>query len=156
MCNWSVFNNIVPQEQKSALLSELSGIISQRDGISALEDKDYLLARDQLAKMESVFLSKMSLYLDIQPNGIMADLLPLELKPDLLNPLDETKQAQLSDVMNLYLVHNQSFLTDARFIGFPFHYWYTAEFLLILFVFLCWLYCVRIDRINKKLNIQES
>lgn len=57
--------------------------------------------------------------------------------------------------MKLYMTHNQSVLTNAKFLGFPFHYFYTAVFLLILFVFLCWLYCVITDRVNIKLGLEE-
>ena len=30
-----------------------------------------------------------------------------------------------------------SFLTDARFLGFPFHYWFTGQFAIIGFLLLC-------------------
>ena len=30
-----------------------------------------------------------------------------------------------------------SFLTDARFLGFPFHYWFTGQFSIIGFLLLC-------------------
>lgn len=63
---------------------------------------------------------------------------------------------QLEAAMKTYTVHNQSFLTDFRFLGFPFHYWYTAEFLLILFVFLCWFYCKRIVQLQKKHNVKDE
>ncbi|RKX20065.1 MAG: hypothetical protein DRP35_06675 [Candidatus Zixiibacteriota bacterium] len=42
-----------------------------------------------------------------------------------------------------------------RFLGFPFHYFYTAVFLLVLFVGLCWIFCFQTDRIYKKLGIEE-
>ena len=59
------------------------------------------------------------------------------------------------EAMGLYLIHNRSVLTDTRFLGFPFHYFYTAVFLLILFVGLTWLYCVRTDMFNKKYGIED-
>jgi len=62
----------------------------------------------------------------------------------------------LPEIMKLYLVHNQSFLTDFKFLGFPFHYWYTAQFLLILFVLLCVFYAVSIDKLNKKHAFAEE
>lgn len=63
---------------------------------------------------------------------------------------------ELPGIMELYLVHNQSFLTDFTFIGFPFHYWYTAQFLLILFVVLCLIYARITDQLNEKYNFSEE
>ena len=59
------------------------------------------------------------------------------------------------ETMGLYLIHNRSVLTDTKFLGFPFHYFYTAVFLLILFVGLCWLYCIRTDMFHKKYGIED-
>lgn len=64
--------------------------------------------------------------------------------------------ARIEPIMDLYLVHNRSGLTDTRFLGFPFHYWYTAQFLLILFVGLCWTYCFMADRSNAKFNLETE
>lgn len=64
--------------------------------------------------------------------------------------------AEIPAIMELYLVHNRSALTDFTFLGFPFHYWYTAQFLLILFVVLCLVYAVLIDKIHKKHNFVEE
>jgi putative solute:sodium symporter small subunit len=61
----------------------------------------------------------------------------------------------LPQVMEKYLVHKRSFLTDFRFLGFPFHYFYTAQFLLILFIVLCIVYAVAVDKINTRLGIEE-
>jgi putative solute:sodium symporter small subunit len=63
---------------------------------------------------------------------------------------------EIPNIMKLYLVHNQNFFTDFEFIGFPFHYWYTAQFLLILFVVLCLIYAVVIDRSNVKHDFVEE
>jgi putative solute:sodium symporter small subunit len=87
---------------------------------------------------------------------IMKDLLPTSLirveDPSLNAELKES----LPEIMKLYLTHNQSFLTDFKFFGFPFHYWYTAQFLLILFVVLCLIYAVMIEKINKRHEIVEE
>ena len=87
---------------------------------------------------------------------IMRDLLPSSLvKVESSSLSDESKKA-LPEIMNLYLIHNQSFLTDFTFLGFPFHYWYTAQFLLILFVLLCLYYAVSIDRMNREYEFIEE
>ena len=87
---------------------------------------------------------------------IMVDLLPSSLVKVETEQLSEECKTELPKIMELYLVHNQSVLTNFRFIGFPFHYWYTAQFLLILFVVLCLIYAVMIDLINKKFDFVEE
>ncbi len=87
---------------------------------------------------------------------IMKDLIPASLIKVENSSLSDESKKTLPEIMKLYLVHNQSFLTDFRFLGFPFHYWYTAQFLLILFVVLCLIYAVTIDSINKKFKIVEE
>jgi putative solute:sodium symporter small subunit len=84
---------------------------------------------------------------------VRTKILPVELmSADIENLTSKTKE-NLPGIMTKFLVHNQSFLTDFKFLGFPFHYFYTAIFLLILFVGLCWLYCVRTDNMNAKMDI---
>ena len=87
---------------------------------------------------------------------IMVDLLPFSLVKANSNVVSEASKASLPDIMELYLVHNRSFLTDFNFLGFPFHYWYTVQFLLILFVVLCLIYAVAIEKTNKKFNFVEE
>lgn len=87
---------------------------------------------------------------------LMIALLPsslVEVDAPTISP--ENRQA-IPELMSLYLIHNQSLLTDARFLGFPFHYWYAAQFLLILFVLLCLVYAVQIDRIHSKYGFVEE
>ena len=87
---------------------------------------------------------------------IMRDLLPVSLLKVENASLSVESKKSLPEIMNLYLIHNQSFLTDFKFLGIPFHYWYTAQFLLILFVVLCLIYAVSIDKLNKKHEIVEE
>jgi putative solute:sodium symporter small subunit len=79
----------------------------------------------------------------------------LELSAENTGKLTSETINSLPGIMKKYLIHNQSFLTDFKFLGFPFHYFYTAIFLLILFVGLCWLYCVKADSLNAKLGIVD-
>lgn len=62
----------------------------------------------------------------------------------------------LPEAMERYLVHNRSFLTDTTFLGFPLHYYYTAQFLLILFIVLCLIYARVTDKMNTRLGIEEE
>lgn len=90
--------------------------------------------------------------LGLQNSGfdkIMIDLIPTSLVKLEQKSFPAECKSELPGIMELYLIHNQSFLTDFNFLGFPFHYWYTAQFLLILFVVLCIIYAVTIDKANK-------
>ena len=97
--------------------------------------------------------------LNLQTTGfdkIMIDLLPNSIVKLEQAEFPEECKSELPGIMELYLVHNQSFLTDFNFLGFPFHYWYTAQFLLILFVVLCIVYAVKIEKANTKHNFVEG
>jgi putative solute:sodium symporter small subunit len=87
---------------------------------------------------------------------IKRDLLPSSLVRVKQDQICENCRTALPEIMKLYLVHNQSFLTDFKFLGFPFHYWYTAQFLLIMFVLLCIFYAKTIDHFNLKHNFIEE
>lgn len=70
--------------------------------------------------------------------------------------LTAVSYSDLRIVMDTYLIHNRSFLTDTKFLGFPFHYFYTAVFLMVLFVALCALYCVVADKMMVKHGIETG
>ena len=81
--------------------------------------------------------------------------LPYELNAEAIIQRTPVEKEKLDQVMKLYLTHNQSFLTDFRFLGFPFHYFYTAVFLLVLFVLLCVMYAYRIQHLHRKFGMEE-
>jgi len=87
---------------------------------------------------------------------IMVDLLPFSIVKVESDQLKPASIKALPGIMKRYLVHNQSALTNFNFIGFPFHYWYTAQFLLILFVVLCLIYAKVFERLNRKHNFIEE
>ncbi|OGJ84222.1 MAG: hypothetical protein A2268_10720 [Candidatus Raymondbacteria bacterium RifOxyA12_full_50_37] len=87
---------------------------------------------------------------------IMANLLPSSLVPVASEEISAENKTALPAIMKLYCTHNQCGLTTMRFLGFPFHYWYTAQFLLILFVGLCLIYAIMIGRINRKFKFIEE
>jgi putative solute:sodium symporter small subunit len=78
---------------------------------------------------------------------IMISLLPTSLVAVPGPGLTPEIKKAVPPVMDLYLIHLRSALTDTTFMGFPFHYWFTAQFLLILFVLLCLVYAKLIDRV---------
>ncbi|MCF8359959.1 MAG: DUF4212 domain-containing protein [Prolixibacteraceae bacterium] len=129
----------------SEQIAKFEGLASS---ISDITDEGYKSAKAELSETASQILG-------LDKSDARRIVLPLELVSVSDDELSEGDIALIEEAMPLYLTHNQSFLTDTKFLGFPFHYFYTAVFLLILFVGICWLYCVRTDRINKKLNIAD-
>jgi putative solute:sodium symporter small subunit len=131
------------REEQAAKIRNFETI---KASISDISDPDYITAKKDLSL-------ELSPKLGLSQKDVRSKILPLELSADLGVSLTEETTNTLPGIMKKYLVHNQSVLTDFKFLGFPFHYFYTAIFLLILFVGLCWLYCVRTDSLNKRLNI---
>ncbi len=119
------------------------------------EEQKSLFAQDPLGFLAGNDLHEI---LGLEKDGL--DKLRYDLLPESLVSVENADftpeiKEQIPSIMQLYLVHNRSFLTDFSFIGFPFHYWYTAQFLLIMFVVLCIIYAVAIDKLHKKHNIDE-
>ncbi len=94
--------------------------------------------------------------LGIETGDILNQVIPYGLVSYDGTPVDSEILAAVPDIMNKYLVHNRSVLTDTSFLGFPFHYFYTAVFLLILFVVLCLVYCKIFDRISVKYGMEDD
>jgi len=113
------------------------------------------IADEAYLKKKSELIPILAGIFGLEPVDVRTKIAPLEIKSSMMESFDAAGKEQIGGIMSLYLTHNQSFLTDARFLGFPFHYFYTAIFLLILFVGLCWLYCIRTDQFNKKYGIED-
>jgi len=143
--SWTI-TQLTADSLRTGLVEKIRDFESQKASISDITDPDYINAKEGLS-------SALSPILGLSQKDVRSKILPLELSADLGESLTEETKNTLPGIMKKYLVHNQSVLTDFRFLGFPFHYFYTAIFLLVLFVGLCWLYCVRIDNLNKRLNI---
>ena len=92
--------------------------------------------------------------------GIEDDLSRKAVVPYALQSLADGPKGMISPsipkTMKKYLIHNQSVLTDTQFLGFPFHYFYSAVFLLALFVIICLVYCKAIDRVMKKHEMESE
>jgi putative solute:sodium symporter small subunit len=144
--------NIAVNENHKAVLKEfLSWTVysMQADSLKPLYEAE---SNDEKIKVAAASIGLRAEGFD----KIMKDLLPTSLVKVGNSSLSTESKKALPEIMNLYLVHNQSFLTDFRFLGFPFHYWYTAQFLLILFVVLCLIYAVLIEKLNVKHNFIEE
>jgi len=135
--------SLLSNDKKSELLTLLS------------ELENYEIGTENYEKTKSAISSIVATTLNIEEFSIQSKISPLELKEPLILAYNTNNNTEIEAIMQRYLIHNQSFLTDFTFLGFPFHYFYTAVFLLILFVGICWFYCMRIDKTLKELGIEE-
>ena len=145
--SWAVFQ-LVADTLKTGFMDKLVAFEKVESEISDITDPNYLAQK-------MAFISYLRPLVGFEENDVRATLLPLNLNSaDLTKFRNESKEL-VPTAMSTYLIHNQSFLTDSKFLGFPFHYFYTAVFLLILFVLLCLAYCVRTDNYNKRYSIAD-
>lgn len=141
---WNIADSVKKQELIVAV-KEFEDIALTTPNIT---DAAYIEKKNQLIPvLQEIF--------ELHPNDIRGKIAPLEVKSTLMESFDADSRIIFEDAMGLYLIHNRSVLTDTKFLGFPFHYFYTAVFLLILFVGITWLYCVRTDMFNKKYGIED-
>ena len=145
--SYSVYQ-LTPDSLKEERIAMISKFEERRASIKNISNSNYIKAKKNLS-------NELSPVLNLSTTDVRSTILPLELKSGGIESLSEESKTKLPVVMKKYMVHNQSVLTNFKFLGFPFHYFYTAVFLLILFVGLCWLYCILTDRVNAKLDIAD-
>ncbi len=143
------FFQLLNEEQKTDYLSKISSFQVLQAEIKDIRDQNYIAERDKLNQEAAQILG-------LSSTDVRSLMIAFSLKPEFTNPASAEDFEVIHNAMKKYTTHNQSFLTDWNFIGFPFHYFYTAVFLLVLFVFLCWLYCVRTDANHKLLSVNEN
>ena len=134
--------------EKEALLSAIQQFNEISQSQVSLTDNSYIQAKQTLTNQATDILQ-------MEKTHVLANILPFELHESMADEYSTDNMEITEAAMPLYLTHNRSVLTDTTFLGFPFHYFYTAVFLLILFIGLCYAYCVQIDKNNKKLQISE-
>lgn len=140
--------SLYPDSLRSDFKTKVGAFEKQRAELTSLKDEAYKQAKIEMIK-------EVAPVVGLKTHTIKAKLLPLELNTALMEEFTDASKVNVPNIMSKYLIHNRSVLTDTKFLGFPFHYFYTAVFLLILFVGLCWVYCRRIDQVNKQLGIEE-
>ena len=134
--------------QKTAIMNALISFEKIAADIEVLGEESYGTAKNNLTALAIVPL-------ELHPNELLTRLLPMELRSEMADELTEENKEIIEKALPLYTTHNRSVLTDTIFLGFPFHYFYTAVFLLIMFIGICWFYSFTTDKINKKLHIYE-
>ena len=145
--SWMVYQ-IADSSQKVSLVASLKNFEKVAASTEIITDKNYVTEKNKIIPLLVELFN-------LHPTDARGKIAPLEVKASLMESFDAGSRDQFVEAMGLYLIHNRSALTDFKFLGFPFHYFYTAVFLLILFVGLCWLYCVRTDVFNKKYGIED-
>jgi len=146
---------MISDEDKIALSEKVKELASTREKLAKATDAEYAGLKLELAGIKAAINSIANEKTGIDPSNNKAAILPYSLNADNKELTIEEMEA-LPKLMKLYLTHNQSFLTDTKFLGFPFHYFYTSEFLLMLFVCMCLFYSIRITRLQRKFSIMEE
>ena len=153
--NWAVFS-ATDSLTGSHLSSGIAAMQTNRQLLAQTkDDKVYAETKANLEMAKKEVLQLLNTIHGIAPESLQAGVIAFNLQANLTATLSEEDATMIPEIMSKYLIHNQSVLTDTKFIGFPFHYFYTAVFLLILFVLLCLIFSIRIDRLQKKFNITE-
>jgi len=151
---WCVYSMVSDSEKVilSGLIKELK---STREKLGKATDADYAQLQSDLVRIKKTINTIANEKTGIDPTNNKEEILPYNLNAE-NKELSAIDTEALPKIMKLYLTHNQSFLTDTKFLGFPFHYFYTAEFLLMLFVGLSLFYSIRITQLQKKFSINEG
>lgn len=145
--SWATYQ-IADSTQKELLMNQTIKHEEIKANITSISDDVFIQSKNELSALASDIIG-------LESNDIKTKLIANELSSNGMELFKDENKELIPCTMSTYLIHNQSFLTDFKFLGFPFHYFYTAVFLLILFVFLCWLYCVRVDKMNIELDIED-
>ena len=140
--SWSVFQ-LPEDENREQLLSNVQNFERITVESSNILDPAYL-------ELKKILENNIATLLEISANDARRVAIPFSVKSTEIEQYSNENMEITAIAMDMYLIHNRSFLTDTKFLGFPFHYFYTAVFLLCLFIGLCWFYCVRTDNIEKE------
>jgi putative solute:sodium symporter small subunit len=145
--SWLAYE-IADSAQKESLIEAVTSFEAASASTTDITDPVYVAQKNELIPILAELF-------DLEPADVRGKIAPVEVKSSGMGTIQSENRELLVEAMGLYMLHNRSVLTDTKFLGFPFHYFYTAVFLLILFVGLCWLYCVRTDMFNKRYGIEE-
>jgi uncharacterized membrane protein len=142
---------IVPDDARTEILSLVDEAAGLTGKIQKASDEEFINIRNQIGDKYKRMAELTMPYTGFSPASLEATILVRSIRANYPISLKENSLEKLPSVMKLYLTHNQSVLTDTRFLGFPFHYFYTAFFLLVLFICLCIVYNILIEwRLNKE------
>ncbi len=122
--SWMAYN-IADSIQKKKLIVAVKEFEDIAEVTVDFTDDAYVAKKNQLIPiLREIF--------NLHPLDVRGKIAALEVKSSLMGSFDVDSRKIFEEAMELYLIHNRSVLTDTIFLGFPFHYFYTAVFLLIL------------------------
>ena len=142
---------LVPDSLKPVLTGRVSELEAMHAEIATLKGQPYMDLKYRIQGASASVIAMLEPYTGFGTTTLEAPILAASLEDTYPGSLADPSFDRLPDLMKLYMTHNQSVLTDTSFLGFPFHYFYTAVFLLVLFVVLCIVYNKLIEwRLNKQ------
>lgn len=146
--------SMISDSNRNLLSFYVKELHATREKLVKASDSEYIRLQEQMKGTKASINAIANESTGKDPSNLKESILPYCLNPVSAKLTDDELKALNAD-MKLYLTHNQSVLTDSVFLGFPFHYFYTSEFLLILFVCLCLFYSIRVTQLQKKFSIKE-
>jgi len=150
----SVFR-LVPDSVRETVIEGIAGLKRMHEEIINMKGQEYLDMKALIRDSGSAITEALEPYTGYVKGSLEAPIMIASLKEEWSSSFSGPEMSRLPEVMKLYLTHNRSVLTDSVFLGFPFHYFYTAVLLLILFVVLCIVYNILIEWRLKKEGIVE-
>lgn len=147
----SITFQMLTDSLKAIVTEHIKAVESLRSQLASMKGEAYLELKGQISDHYKAIHTLTAEYTMIDPESLESDIFNYSLQSSFSLSLQESEYDRLEDIMSLYMTHNQSFLTDSIVLGFPFHYLYTAFFLLVLFVLLCIIYNILIEwRLGKE------
>lgn len=146
---------LVPDSTRNELSRMAAEANVLRAQLASLKGADYLAQSVRIKGIYDTMSGMVEEFTGLKKESLESALLVHGITSDYSAGLDDPSLIRLPEIMKLYLTHNQSIFTDAKFLGFPFHYFYTGVLLLILFIFLCITYNMLIEWRLKKEGIVE-
>ncbi len=151
----SLFFGAAPDSIKTMLAGRISEMKILKAQLSGAKDAEYLGLKSSISDRTAEITGLAGPVSGFVPGSLEMTILVSSLEVKYPPLLSDNSFTTLPAIMKLYLTHNRSKLTDATFLGFPFHYFYTAVFLLILFISLCIVYNLLIEWRLKKVGVVE-
>jgi putative solute:sodium symporter small subunit len=151
----TVFFNLLPENTRSEALAGITRMEEIKSKLPLSKGQEYLDLKASLDNEKQSILSITGEHTGFEEGSLESSILVTSLITDFPESPGDASLSSIPGIMDLYLTHNQSVLTDTTFLGFPFHYFYTAVFLLVLFIALCILYNILVERRLRKEGIVE-
>lgn len=151
----SIFFKTVPDSVKAQIISGAANLKSLAMKLAEARGQEYLDISSMIVQERKALGTLAESFTGYKQGSLEIVILVSTLGPDYPESLSDSSLSTLPDIMKLYLTHNQSKLTDTKLLGFPFHYLYTAIFLLVIFIALCIIYNILIEWRLRKEGIVE-